>query len=227
VEVNDDELGKFEADARQSRVLTTASAVLRRCSAKRRLSLSFGRQRECSPVAFDCLCRHAPSGAEDRREWHKQAVVFEILFGNKMIDEPKTLFWTVNHGDCNGAVQRNDGRWLRLCQRIIQADDLPPITIGGKRTLAELFDGRSQLILYSSCGAPLASLQAFKQRMGWRFPWVSSSGSDFNFDYHVSFTPEQLATGEVYYNYKTIPAGIEELFRNQCVLQGCRRPSLP
>jgi predicted dithiol-disulfide oxidoreductase (DUF899 family) len=47
--------------------------------------------------------------------------------------------------------------------------------------------------------------------MGWRFPWVSSSGSDFNFDYHVSFTPEQLATGEVYYNYKTIPAGIEEL----------------
>ena len=79
----------------------------------------------------------------------KQVVVFEILFGNKLINEPKTLFRTVNHGDCNGAVQRNDGRWLRLCQRIIQADDLPPITIGGKRTLAELFDGRSQLILYS------------------------------------------------------------------------------
>ena len=59
--------------------------------------------------------------------------------------------------------------------------------------------------------APFADLQAFKQRMGWRFPWVSSSGSDFNFDYHVSLTPEQLATGEVYYNYKTIPAGIEEL----------------
>ncbi len=115
-------------------------------------------------------------------------------------------------------------------------------TIGGKRTLAELFDGRSQLIIYSfmwrrefgegcvGCSflsdhldganlhlsnhdvslvvvsrAPLADLQAFKERMGWRFPWVSSSGSDFNFDYHVSFTPEQLATGEVYYNRIHVP----------------------
>ena len=50
--------------------------------------------------------------------------------------------------------------------------------------------------------APLAQLEAFKKRMGWTFKWVSSCGSDFNRDYHVSFTPEELEKGEMYYNYK-------------------------
>ena len=49
--------------------------------------------------------------------------------------------------------------------------------------------------------APLAKIEAFKRRMGWRFPWVSSFGSDFNYDYHVTFTPEQKAKGKVDYNY--------------------------
>jgi len=49
--------------------------------------------------------------------------------------------------------------------------------------------------------APLAQIQAFQRRMGWRFPWVSSYGSDFNYDYRVSFTPEETATGKAYYNY--------------------------
>jgi predicted dithiol-disulfide oxidoreductase (DUF899 family) len=108
----------------------------------------------------------------------------------------------------------------------------------GKLTLADLFDGRSQLIVYHfmlgpgwqegcpSCSyladhfdgpgihlanrdttlavvsrAPLAEIEAFKQRMGWKFPWVSSFGSDFNFDYHVSFTPEEKSDGKVDYNY--------------------------
>jgi predicted dithiol-disulfide oxidoreductase (DUF899 family) len=53
--------------------------------------------------------------------------------------------------------------------------------------------------------APLAKIQAFKKRMGWRFPWVSSFGSDFNYDYHVSFTPQQRAAGKVDHNY-----GMEE-----------------
>jgi predicted dithiol-disulfide oxidoreductase (DUF899 family) len=110
----------------------------------------------------------------------------------------------------------------------------------GKATLAELFAGRSQLIVYhfmfhpswdegcKSCSfwadnfngiivhlnhrdvtmvaiskAPLAQLEAFKKRMGWSFKWVSSFGTDFNRDYHVSFTPEELAKGEMYYNYRT------------------------
>jgi predicted dithiol-disulfide oxidoreductase (DUF899 family) len=49
--------------------------------------------------------------------------------------------------------------------------------------------------------APLAKLEAFRRRMGWRFPWVSSYGSDFNRDFHVSFTPDERAQGAVDYNY--------------------------
>ena len=51
--------------------------------------------------------------------------------------------------------------------------------------------------------APLETLQAFQKRMGWKFKWVSSLGNDFNWDYHVSFTPEQIEKGEMYYNYRT------------------------
>lgn len=50
--------------------------------------------------------------------------------------------------------------------------------------------------------APLDQLEAFKKRMGWNFKWVSSSGTDFNRDYHVSFTAEELNKGEMYYNYE-------------------------
>ena len=108
----------------------------------------------------------------------------------------------------------------------------------GKETLADLFGGRSQLIVYHfmlgpgwqegcpSCSfisdhidgsvvhlaardvrllvvsrAPLPQIEAFQKRMGWRFKWVSSFGSDFNYDYQVSATKEELAKGQVYYNY--------------------------
>jgi predicted dithiol-disulfide oxidoreductase (DUF899 family) len=111
-------------------------------------------------------------------------------------------------------------------------------TPDGPRTLADLFDGRSQLIVYHfmfgpsweegcpSCSllsdhidgatvhlaqrdvtlvavsrAPLDRIEAFRKRMGWRFPWVSSHGSDFNHDHHVSFTEEDRAAGEVDYNF--------------------------
>ena len=50
--------------------------------------------------------------------------------------------------------------------------------------------------------APLAKLEAFKKRMGWSFKWVSSFGSDFNWDYDVSFKPEDVAKKQVYYNYE-------------------------
>jgi len=49
--------------------------------------------------------------------------------------------------------------------------------------------------------APLPKIEAFKKRMGWRFKWVSSYGNDFNFDYIVSFTKDEMAKGKVYYNY--------------------------
>jgi predicted dithiol-disulfide oxidoreductase (DUF899 family) len=50
--------------------------------------------------------------------------------------------------------------------------------------------------------AQYAAIAAYKKRMGWSFPWYSSAGSDFNFDYHVSFTPEEMAEGKAEYNYQ-------------------------
>ena len=116
-------------------------------------------------------------------------------------------------------------------------------TVSGKKTLSELFDGRSQLIVYHfmlgpgwaagcpGCSflsdhldgtlphlenhdvtltavsrAPLAEIAAYKKRMGWQFPWASSNGSDFNFDYHVSFRKEEMAQGKAEYNYEPSPA---------------------
>ena len=57
--------------------------------------------------------------------------------------------------------------------------------------------------------APLAKIEAFKRRMGWSFPWVSSQGTDFNYDFQASFTPEQ-ANGEAYYNYKMQEVGFTD-----------------
>jgi predicted dithiol-disulfide oxidoreductase (DUF899 family) len=51
--------------------------------------------------------------------------------------------------------------------------------------------------------APFSEIEAFRMRMGWRFRWLSSYGSDFNYDYHVSFTKEEVASGKVYYNYES------------------------
>jgi predicted dithiol-disulfide oxidoreductase (DUF899 family) len=52
--------------------------------------------------------------------------------------------------------------------------------------------------------APLAEIEAYNRRMGWKGKWVSSYGSDFNFDFHVSFTPEELGSGKIDYNFATI-----------------------
>jgi predicted dithiol-disulfide oxidoreductase (DUF899 family) len=58
--------------------------------------------------------------------------------------------------------------------------------------------------------APLEKLEAYRKRMGWKAKWVSSLGSDFNYDFHVSFRPEQVAQGKVYYNYGMVE-GFDEL----------------
>ena len=121
-------------------------------------------------------------------------------------------------------------------------------TPDGKRSLAELFGGNSQLIVKHfmfgpdwqegciGCSfgadhnegamqhlchhdvsfvavsrAPLDKLVAYRKRMGWKFPWVSSLGSDFNFDFNVSFTPEQRAKGKVLYNFDLIDTQMDEL----------------
>src|SRR5262249_23824957 len=59
--------------------------------------------------------------------------------------------------------------------------------------------------------APLEDLLAYKKRMGWIAEWVSSYGSDFNYDYHVSFTKDELAKGAIYYNYQMIDDGFDEV----------------
>ena len=128
------------------------------------------------------------------------------------------------------ARQRRELPWVRVEKEyVFDTDD-------GKKTLAELFDGHEQLLVYHfmlgpefeagcpSCSsiadgfngfhvhlagradtaftaisrAPLDKLLAYRQRMGWTFPWASSFGSDFNYDYAVSTTPEQLREGTEY-----------------------------
>ena len=70
--------------------------------------------------------------------------------------------------------------------------------------------GHHDVAFVSVSRAPLADLEAFKRRMGWRFKWVSSYGSDFNYDFHVSFQDAEVKTGQVYYNYDTRPFESEE-----------------
>jgi predicted dithiol-disulfide oxidoreductase (DUF899 family) len=130
--------------------------------------------------------------------------------------------------------------WVRVEKNYIF--DAP----GGKRSLAELFDGRSQLAVYHfmfgpdwaegcpNCSmaadgfdgvnvhlmqrdvtftaisrAPLAKIEAFKKRMGWRFPWASSHDTSFNRDFRVTFTQEELAAGKCY-NYGSADFPSEE-----------------
>ncbi len=58
--------------------------------------------------------------------------------------------------------------------------------------------------------APVKRIEAFKKRMGWKFRWYSSHKSDFNFDFNVSFKPEQIKSGEVFYNFDNTSMGIDE-----------------
>lgn len=62
------------------------------------------------------------------------------------------------------------------------------------------------VMLWAVSRAPLAKLQAYKQRLGWTFPWASSHGSDFNFDFNVWFTEAQQREGSIEYNYQREPA---------------------
>jgi predicted dithiol-disulfide oxidoreductase (DUF899 family) len=131
------------------------------------------------------------------------------------------------------ARQRQDLPWVQVDK------DYRFDTDDGNASLADLFRGRSQLLVYHfmfgpdykagcpSCSAiadgfdgfvvhlanhdvtlsavsraPLAKLQTYKRRMGWTFPWASSLGGDFNFDFNVSFTEEQQREGAIDYNYE-------------------------
>ena len=63
--------------------------------------------------------------------------------------------------------------------------------------------------------APIDQIEAVRTRMGWRFPWVSASKSEFNYDFHVSFRPEELAAGRAFYNFREFdPKGYADLSGN-------------
>lgn len=139
------------------------------------------------------------------------------------------------------AEERRSMPWVRVEKTYVF--DAPD----GKKTLADLFDNRSQLILHhfmfhpdwtagcKTCSfdadhaegalvhlenhdvsyvhvsrAPLEKIEIYRQRMGWKAMWVSSFNSDFNYDYQASFTPEDLAAGKVFYNFR-LQEGIEEV----------------
>ncbi|HWW65284.1 MAG TPA: thioredoxin family protein [Sphingomonadaceae bacterium] len=68
--------------------------------------------------------------------------------------------------------------------------------------------------------APLHQIETVKARMGWAFPWVSSEGSDFNFDFGVSFTPEELAEGRAIYNYGTVIRNSPDMFGTSIFVRG-------
>jgi len=139
------------------------------------------------------------------------------------------------------ARERRALPWVRI--DAVYTFDAPE----GTRTLADLFEGRRQLMVQhfmlgpgweegcQSCSfmadhtdgmdvhlahrdvtfvaisrAALAEIERFRRRMGWKFKWVSSFGSDFNRDFHVSFAPQET-NGQVYYNYDMQPFECEEL----------------
>ena len=85
--------------------------------------------------------------------------------------------------------------------------------------MADHFDGtlphlnHHDVTLVAVSSAPLAKIQAYRRRMGWKFPWVSARDSDFNRDFHVSFTPEELAGETIRYNFTDLPSaqGHDEL----------------
>jgi predicted dithiol-disulfide oxidoreductase (DUF899 family) len=70
--------------------------------------------------------------------------------------------------------------------------------------------------------APFAKLAAYRKRMGWSFPWVSSGNSSFSFDYHVSFTPDEVAAGKAYYNFALRPITVSD---EQGISVFCRNDS--
>jgi predicted dithiol-disulfide oxidoreductase (DUF899 family) len=139
------------------------------------------------------------------------------------------------------AKRRQELPWVRIDKEYVFDTD------EGTASLADLFEGRSQLLIYHfmfgpdyeagcpSCSAiadgfngsvvhlanhdvtlgavsraPLAKLQAYKQRMGWTFPWASSSDSDFNYDFHVTHTTEEWQSGAVEYNFRTVDLRMPE-----------------
>jgi predicted dithiol-disulfide oxidoreductase (DUF899 family) len=160
---------------------------------------------------------------------HKTASPEEWLQARRALLEQEKLLTRLR---AELAQKRRDLPWVKV--ETNYTFDAPQ----GKVTLADLFAGRSQLIVYHfmfgpdwdagcpSCSlitdsmeggrvhinqrdvtlvlvsrAPIEKIETFKKRMGWKTPWVSSNANRFNFDYHVSFTEQEIERGDMFYNF--------------------------
>jgi predicted dithiol-disulfide oxidoreductase (DUF899 family) len=109
-----------------------------------------------------------------------------------------------------------DGRRQLIVYHFMWRHDLGDGCIGCS-FLADHIDGANLHLPHNDVSlvvvsrAPLQTLEDYRKRMGWRFTWISSQDSEFNYDYNVSFTKEQLSQGKVYYNYRMSESSIEEL----------------
>jgi predicted dithiol-disulfide oxidoreductase (DUF899 family) len=184
----------------------------------------------------------------------KNTATHPVVSGEQWIAERKRLLARekeLTHLRDEIARERRALPWERIEKNYVF--DAPE----GRRSLADLFEGRRQLLVQHfmfgpgweqgspSCSfmadhsdgmnvhlahrdvtlvavsrAPLDQIERFRQRMGWKFKWVSSFGNDFNYDFRVSFTPEDIAKGQVNYNfeawrypYEELP-GISAFYRN-------------
>lgn len=171
----------------------------------------------------------APHKVVSEEEW--------IAARRKLLNEEKQL----TKQQQRIAAARRELPWIKVTKEYVF--DTPK----GNVSLADLFAGRSQLIIKhnmlnpkhdvcSGCSlemdhieparvhlehhdvsivavsrAPVAQIQAAQKRMGWTIPWVSSFESDFNYDFHVAFKPEDIARGKVFYNHEVQPITVEDL----------------
>lgn len=200
--------------------------VYRRCNVHSRSDQSAGEPE--TEIIMTTLKIAAPK-VVSRAEW--------LEFRKQLLIKEKSH---TRQGDAL-AVERRDLPWVRVEKDYVF--DAP----SGQESLADLFRGRSQLLVQHfmfgpgwkegcpSCSfmadhiggalvhlahrdltfvaisrAPISQIEAFRKRMAWGFKWVSSFGNDFNSDFGVSFTPEEVAKGKASYNYGSVSFPSEE-----------------
>lgn len=179
------------------------------------------------PVAPDALTRHP---VVSREQW--LAARQQLLIHEKALTRQRDRL----------SAERRELPWVKIDEAYLFHN------AEGSQTLSDLFEGRSQLVIYhfmfgegweegcSGCSfladhldganlhlahhdvavvavshAPWEQFQAFKKRMGWQFKWVSSAGTDFNYDFGVSADPQDIARDNVTYNYEHSQEPFEEM----------------
>jgi predicted dithiol-disulfide oxidoreductase (DUF899 family) len=215
--------------------LSNSSILIRRLN-------ETGNTRMSSQTALEHLLEMLPG--ESRQVLEPQEIRHKVVSKDEWIEARKRLL------EKEKQFTRLQDQLTAECRALpwVKVEKVYPFEgPNGKETLADLFAGRSQLIIFHFMFGPgwkegcvgcsfgadhidgivvhlenhdvsfvavsrasLPEIEEFKKRIGWRFKWVSSHGSDFNYDYHVSFTPEEVAGGKAYFNYELCNEVMEE-----------------